>query len=83
MVVGDPALVVILTIGARDHGGLGVRVDGLNDLGLADLLGGLGPLRLGEQRLDPCLINEVKGAGEDGAQEDVEEDTRREVSVTS
>ena len=75
--VRDPALVVGLAVGARHHGGLGglVARDGRDELGLAHLLGGPGPLGLREERLDPRLVNEVEGAREDGREDEVEEDT--------
>lgn len=74
--VGNPALVVVLAIGPGDHGGLGglVAGDGGDELGLAHLLGGLGALLLGKQRLNPRLVNEVEGGSEDARQEDVQED---------
>ena len=74
VVLGDPALVVLLAAG--DAGGLGAR-EGLDLEGLLDqrlLLGRLGALSLREEGLDPGLVDKVEGAAEDARQEEVEED---------
>lgn len=70
MVVGDPALVVRLS------GGLGARegIGGVDDGLLDGLLGGAGLLGLGEQRLDPGLVDEEEGASEGGSEDKVQED---------
>lgn len=69
MVVGDPALVVGLAGGLGAREGIG-GVDGLLD----GLLGGASLLGLGEQRLDPGLVDEVEGASEGGSEDKVQED---------
>ena len=73
VVVGDPALVVGL-VGARGHGGGLASGENLDGLVLLDLLGALA--RLGEEGLDPGLVDEVEGAAEDSGKEEVEEDAR-------
>lgn len=65
MALGDPALVVVLPGGGGDRFGGG--------LGLG-LLGAGGALGLGEEGLDPGLVDKVEGAGEGGGEEEVEED---------
>lgn len=69
MVVGDPALVVGLAGGLGAREGIG-GIDGLLD----DLLGGASLLGLGEQRLDPGLVDEKEGASESGSEDKVQED---------
>lgn len=69
MVVGDPALVVRLAGGLGAGEGIG-GVDGLLD----GLLGGARLLGLGEQGLDPGLVDEEEGASEGGSEDEVEED---------
>jgi hypothetical protein len=76
VVLGDPALVVALvgTGGGASRLGTG---EGLGSLGLLGLLGARGAgrtARLGEEGLDPGLVDEVQGAAEDAGQEEVEED---------
>lgn len=69
MVVGNPALVVRLAGGLGAGEGIG-GVDGLLD----GLLGGARLLGLGEQSLDPGLVDEEEGASEGGSEDKVEED---------
>lgn len=74
MVVGDPALVVLLVGTGGGAGGL-VSGERLDDVDLPALLdGGLGAARLREEGLDPGLVDEVESAAEDTGQEDVQED---------
>lgn len=73
VVVGDPALIVVLIGANRDTARLGAR----DHLGL-DLLGALGragAARLWEKCLDPRLVDKVEGGAEQGRQEKVEEDS--------
>jgi hypothetical protein len=76
VVVGDPALVVRLAGGL----GAGEGVSGVDGL-LDGLLGGARLLGLGEQGLDPGLIDEVEGASEGGGEDEVEEDAVFNLSV--
>jgi len=64
VVVGDPGFIVVLLGACGGTGRLGAR-QGLNLdlLGLLHRLGGAG--RLGEQSLDPGLVDEVEGGTED------------------
>lgn len=73
MVLGDPALIVLLARASSSAGGLGAG-EGLGGLDLLALLGGAGALGLGEESLDPGLVDEVEGTGEGGGEEEVEED---------
>lgn len=73
MVLGDPALVIVLARASGSAGGLGAG-EGLSSLDLLGLLGGAGALGLGEESLDPGLVDEVEGTSEGGGEEDVEED---------
>ena len=77
MVVGDPALVVVLAISAS--GGARGRLVARQRLGDLSLLGFLGDGRgatggLREEGLDPGLVDEVEDAAEEAGQEEVEED---------
>lgn len=69
VVVRDPALVVRLAGGLGAGEGIG-GVDGL----LGGLLGGARLLGLGEQGLDPGLVDKEEGASEGGSEDQVEED---------
>lgn len=74
MVRGNPALVKVLLAARGGTGRLGTR-QGLGNLDLLDLLRGLGLLNsLGEESLDPGLVDEVEGSAKDTGQEEVEED---------
>lgn len=78
VVVGDPALVVAGGGGGRIGGGRG-------DFGLdlLDFLGGArSALGLGEEGLDPGLVDKVEGTSESGRQDEVEEDAANTVSTT-
>lgn len=78
MVVGDPSLIVVLASGSGHTSRLGARERvGDIDGGLLALLGGLRSLSLGEESLDPGLVDEVESAGEGSSQEEVEEDAER------
>lgn len=81
VVVRDPFGVKVGTAGSA--GGL-VAGEGLGGLDLDDLLGLLGPgaLGLGEQGLDPGLVDKVEGTGKGGAQDEVQEDAVEGMSVT-
>lgn len=68
MVLGDPALVVL----ASDASG--ISGNGLGLEGLAGLLGGRLLGGLGEEGLDPGLVDEVDGASEGASEDEVEED---------
>lgn len=72
MVVRDPALVIGLAGGLGAGEGIS-RVDGLLD----GLLGGARSLGLGEQSLDPGLVDEEEGATENGSEDKVQEDDLR------
>lgn len=77
VVVRDPALVIGLA------GGLGARegisgVDGLLD----GLLGGARSLGLGEQSLDPGLVDKEEGATENSSEDKVQEDARETIGVS-
>lgn len=75
----DPALVVVLvSAGSGGAGGL-VAGGGLgDDLGVGSLLGlaldGLGALGLGEEGLDPGLVDEVGSSAKDGGEDEVQKD---------
>lgn len=69
VVVRDPALVVRLAGGLGAGKGIG-GVDGLLDR----LLGRARSLSLGEQSLDPGLVDEEEGAAEDSSEDKVQED---------
>lgn len=73
VVLGDPALIVVLARAGGSASGLGAG-EGLSSLDLLGLLGGAGALGLGEESLDPGLVDEVEGTGEGGGKEEVEED---------
>ena len=74
MVRGDPALVKVLLAARGGTGGLGTG-ERLGNLDLLDLFGGLGLLdSLGEESLDPGLVDEVESSAEDTGEEEVEED---------
>jgi len=78
--LGDPALIVALA--SREAGGLGSGEVGIND-GLDNLgLAGGGAASLGEESLDPGLVDEVDGAGESASEEEVEEDASAEKLAT-
>ena len=82
MVVGDPALIVALAIAAASGTGrLGSRDGlGLDDNRLLDLLGSRGAGAadlLGEEGLNPGLVDEVEGGTEDAGQEEIKEDAIR------
>lgn len=78
VVLRDPALIVALASrGGNSSVGLSHRDC---DADLANLLGGLGLLSLGEQSLDPSLVDKVEGSGESSGQEEVEEDASKIVS---
>ena len=70
VVVRDPALVVVL-IGARGRAGRLRSREGLGNFNLLRLLARPGDTCLGEQRLDPCRVDEVGGSAEDTGQEEV------------
>lgn len=75
MVFGDPALIVALT--SRDTGGLGTGEVGIGDgLDFLGLTGG-GAASLGEEGLDPGLVDEVESSSECTSEEEVEEDNLR------
>ena len=74
MAFGDPALVVVLAGG--DGSGLGAGEGGVGVDGPLGLLGGLGALGLGEEGLDPGLVDEVEGSGEGTSEEEVQGDAR-------
>lgn len=76
--VGDPGLIVSLVDARGDSRGLVSRqrlghVDLLSDLlaGTRSLLG------LGEEGLNPSLVDEVDGATKDASQEEVQEDAAK------
>lgn len=73
-VVWDPRLVVVPVNAAGDAGGFiaGEGLGHINDL-LALLLRQGGLLCLGEEGLDPGLVDEVESAGKGAGQEQVEE----------
>lgn len=74
MVVGDPALVVVLA-GGRGHGDrLGAGQGGVGVDRLLGLLRRLDALSLREEGLDPRLVDKVQRAGKGGREDDVEED---------
>ncbi len=76
MVVGDPALVVL---GASGGGGLGAREGSVGVDNLLSLLGGArGALGLGEQSLDPSLVDKVESTAKGSSQDKVEEDAVEE-----
>lgn len=67
VMLGDPALIVL----ASDGGGIG---NGLGLEGLAGLLGSRLLGGLGEEGLNPGLVDEVDGSGESASEDEVEED---------
>jgi hypothetical protein len=74
--LGDPALVVVLSRSGGDTRLVGAG-DGLG-LDLLGLLGGAGSaLGLGEEGLDPGLVDKVQGTSEGTSEEEVEEDAER------
>lgn len=77
VVVGDPSLIVVLARGSGDASRFGAR-EGIGDVdgGLLALLGG-GTLGLGEESLNPGLVDEVESTGEGSSEEEVEEDAGR------
>lgn len=78
MVRGNPALVKVLLAARGGTGRLGTR-QGLGNFDLLDLRD-LGLLNsLGEESLDPGLVDEVEGGAEDTGQEEVEENATEEV----
>lgn len=81
VVVRNPALVVVLSRGNGDGGRLGAGERLSNIDGLLGLLVGTGALGLGEESLDPGLVDEVEGTGESSREEEVEEDTANVVSL--
>lgn len=74
MVLGDPALVIALCGASGNARRLGARGGGVGVGRLFALLGLIGALGLGEEGLDPRLVDKVEGAGEDGREDHVEED---------
>lgn len=77
MVRGNPALVKVLLAARGSTSRLRTR-QGLGNLDLPGLLGSLGLLSsLGEESLDPGLVNEVEGSAEDTGKEEVEEDAKK------
>jgi hypothetical protein len=73
--LGDPGLVVTLVSASSNSGRLGAGqwLSGFD--GLFALLSGTGSaLGLGEEGLDPGLVDKVEGATEDTGQEDIQED---------
>ena len=81
MVVGNPALIVVLVRDDSNGDGLGAG-EGLGDLDdLLGLLSGAGALGLREEGLDPGLVDEVESTGESSREEEVEEDARCMVSL--
>lgn len=84
MVVWDPGLVVVLAgNSSSDASRLGARkgIASVNGSGLLALLGGTGSLGLGEESLDPGLVDEVESTGEGSSEENVEEDAKREMEL--
>lgn len=75
VVLGDPALVKVLIGTSGGASGLGTG-NGLDNIDLLALLAdGLGSLAgLGEESLDPGLVDEVDDGAKDTGQEEVEED---------
>ena len=74
MVVGNPALIVVLVRDDSNGGGLGAG-ERLNNVdGLLGLLVGAGALGLREEGLDPGLVDKVESTGESSREEEVEED---------
>lgn len=65
--------------GARERIGIGIGGERLA-AGLGT--GGLGALGLGEESLNPGLVDEVQNSTEGGREEDVEEDANESVSTT-
>jgi hypothetical protein len=81
VVGGDPALIVVL-VGTRCSASrLGSR-ERLN-LDLLDLLGGRFRAGLGEQGLNPGLVDEVQCSAKQTGQEEVEEDAKKEDGVSN
>ena len=81
MVVGNPALIVVLVRDDSNGDGLGAG-EGLGDLDdLLGLLSGAGTLGLREEGLDPGLVDEVESTGESSREEEVEEDAGCVVSL--
>jgi hypothetical protein len=74
VVVRDPALVVVLARDVGNGDGLGTGERFSNIDGLLGLLVGAGALSLGEEGLDPGLVDEVESASESSREEKVEED---------
>lgn len=80
VVGGDPGLIVVLvSTSAGGTGRLGAR-EGLN-LNLLNLLAldGGNAAGLGEEGLDPGLVDEVEGGAEETGEEEVEEDAGEEL----
>lgn len=73
MVLGDPALIVLLGTGGNTLAAGGERL-ALDDLGL---LGGSGLLGLGEEGLDVGLVDKVRSTSESGTEDEVQEDDLR------
>lgn len=73
VVAGDPGLVVVL-VGARGRASRLVAGKGLGDLDLLGLLGRLDDAGLGEQGLDPGLVDKAEGGAKQAGEEQVEED---------
>lgn len=79
MVVRDPALVVVLGSTGSGSDGLRGRL-GLNDVDvLLGLLCGAGTLGLGEQGLNPGLVDKVESSSKGSRQEEVEEDAKGQI----
>jgi hypothetical protein len=74
VVVGNPALIVVLVRDDSNGDGLGAgeRLSNLDDL--LGLLSGTGALGLREKGLDPGLVDKVESTGESSREEEVEED---------
>jgi hypothetical protein len=77
VVVRDPALVVVLARDVGNGDGLGTGERFSNIDGLLGLLVGAGALSLGEEGLDPGLVDEVESTGESSREEEVKEDDLR------
>lgn len=77
MVVRDPGFIVLAS-GSSSGLGTGKGGFGVGN-GLLGLLGGARrALCLGEEGLNPGLVNKVQGASESGGEDEVEENTARE-----
>jgi len=81
VVVGNPALIVVLVRDDSNGDGLGAgeRLGNLDDL--LGLLSSAGALGLREKGLDPGLVDKVESTGESSREEEVEEDAGCGVSL--